>query len=70
MTMETTIKRSKKWNLWMIRARPVTYCPGIVHRVKPVSLEELGWPSDAPEAKKAEKKKKSLRWLLALQQSR
>ncbi|CAG7889379.1 unnamed protein product [Brassica rapa] len=33
---------SKKWNLWMIRARPVAYGPGIVHRVEPVSLEELG----------------------------
>lgn len=54
----------------MIRVTPVAYGPGIVHRVEPVSLEELGRLSDAPEAKKAEKKSKSLRWLLALQQSR
>ena len=28
----------------MIRARPVAYGPEIVHRVEPVSLEELGRP--------------------------
>ncbi|KAJ4885657.1 Uncharacterized protein Rs2_35750 [Raphanus sativus] len=32
----------KKWNLWMIGARPVADGRGIVNRVEPVILEELG----------------------------
>ncbi|KAL0721913.1 hypothetical protein Bca4012_036512 [Brassica carinata] len=34
--------RSKEYNLWMIGARPVADGRGIVSRVEPVSLEELG----------------------------
>ncbi|CAN6993597.1 unnamed protein product [Brassica oleracea var. botrytis] len=31
LDMVFSMRRSKKWNLWMIRATPVAYGPGIVH---------------------------------------